>query len=39
VKINSTATGLDLVIVPEPAAWALAAVGIAGAVLARRRRR
>jgi fibronectin-binding autotransporter adhesin len=38
VKINSTATGIDLVIVPEPAAFALAGIGIAVAAWSRRRR-
>ena len=39
VKINSTATGIDLVIVPEPGAIALAGIGIAAAAFAYRRRR
>jgi fibronectin-binding autotransporter adhesin len=40
VKINSTATGIDLVIVPEPCALALAGLGMAAAVgtLLRRRK-
>jgi autotransporter-associated beta strand protein len=38
VKINSTASGIDVVIVPEPQALALAGIGIAAAWAYRRRR-
>jgi len=38
VRINSTATGIDLVIVPEPGTLALAGIGIAAAAYAYRRR-
>ena len=39
VKINSTATGIELIIVPEPTAVALAAIGMAAAARTLLRRR